>query len=576
MMNRKNIAAYSFAVLFGVMTAILILNFVSGAVVIISPNSSENFTRSIFINVSYVNTTDITDAVNLTVYFSTNNSAFTSNARGNWSAFPFGNASPAVGSCTLGSCWVNITINKTFDGDYSINVSIFNRSQANAAGTTQVNASVGPVFVRLDHTSPEIFNVNITSNARANLTSSNHSELSLAGTLTLNVSIVDAVFKEPNLYVFFNVTNSTGNQNGTFIATREGSTSSWSVQINSTNFKDGIYNITAFVNDTLGNLNNTARHHTVIFDNTQPSASLSCSPTTVNSGDTITCTCSASDATSGVKTTSNKNSGKPPTSSSGTGTTDCTVTDYAGNSFTATASYTVEQGGGGSGGSSGGSGGSGSGGTSSTPSKTTTKILGTLYPGDDNKVQFLDASYGIKEMNIQVKEEADNVQITLKKYDTQPSSVTERNGATYRYLEINATNLVSKMEESSIQFEVETSWLNEKNVAKDNIAVYKFVNGGWSELPTSDGGTIGRGGLTYQIYNVKVNSFSFFAIGEKAKPVEEPAPTEVSTSESAQPQLSPETEESQISSSVVLAVIAIALIIIAAIIWFVVLKKKRK
>jgi len=77
----------------------------------------------------------------------------------------------------------------------------------------------------------------------------------------------------------------------------------------------------------------------VFEDTTSPTISFSCSPTSVNTGTTITCSCSATDnldSNPNVSYTEN-----PSTSSAGTFTTTCTATDNAGNSDSSSISYTV-------------------------------------------------------------------------------------------------------------------------------------------------------------------------------------------------------------------------------------------
>lgn len=81
------------------------------------------------------------------------------------------------------------------------------------------------------------------------------------------------------------------------------------------------------------------------FDATPPTPTFSCSPTSVNTGQTITCSCTATDnvdSSPSVSFTTN-----PSTSSTGTFTTTCTATDDAGNSAISSVSYSVSSSGGG-------------------------------------------------------------------------------------------------------------------------------------------------------------------------------------------------------------------------------------
>ena len=120
--------------------------------------------------------------------------------------------------------------------------------------------------------------------------------------------------------------------------------------------RDGVYYFNATVNDTADNFNIT-QTRAVVIDTTSPSATLTCTPNPVGRDEAITCSCTGSDATSGVQTTTYTTN--PATTQTGTFTTTCTATDYAGNSGTGSFEYTV---------SSSGSGPSGGGGGSSSSS----------------------------------------------------------------------------------------------------------------------------------------------------------------------------------------------------------------
>lgn len=111
--------------------------------------------------------------------------------------------------------------------------------------------------------------------------------------LLLNVSVTD---DSPDV-VFFNITNSTGVQNATLAASRQGDSIYWNASLDTTGFSEGHYNITVWANDTDGNLNNSEFANSVIFDNTAPTVSLTSSSSTKTS---IVGSISATDALSGV------------------------------------------------------------------------------------------------------------------------------------------------------------------------------------------------------------------------------------------------------------------------------------
>ena len=114
--------------------------------------------------------------------------------------------------------------------------------------------------------------------------------------------------------------------------------------INWTNLADAIYTYNVTINDTAGNSNTTARR-TITLDTTAPIISFSCSKSSLTAGETLRCSCSATDnidPSPSVSYTAN-----PSTSNTGTFTTTCSATDYTGNSASSSISYNVESSGGG-------------------------------------------------------------------------------------------------------------------------------------------------------------------------------------------------------------------------------------
>jgi hypothetical protein len=156
-----------------------------------------------------------------------------------------------------------------------------------------------------------------------------------SGIINLNITVNDALMEVGSVY--FNITNSTG-QVSFIRANNLGGGIYYNLTINTLDYLDGKYNITVYANDTLSNLNSTERLQGTV-DNTVPTGSLSCSPLDSEKGDTVTCTCSGEDATSGVS--SGPGSSNPSTSQTGDFTEFCTIFDYAGNSITVSAGYSV-------------------------------------------------------------------------------------------------------------------------------------------------------------------------------------------------------------------------------------------
>lgn len=305
-------------------------------------------------NRSYLNATGATSTFNI-VYFSNltvdsqhhvlswNGTTLTSSV----------NMNAANGSCCNIS---NVVLAANFSvatpGKYNITITYqFN----NSATSNRTNVSI----IVNDSTIPET--VKIWSTGTFDL---NRSGENVSGSMVINISVIDngnitGLSNARDItHVFFNITNGSGSQNGTLIASNVTRATwneiYWNATLNTGNFPDGLYNITIWANDSYNNLNNTKVIRNVTFDNTKPTGSVSCTPSSVNSGNTVTCTCSPSDASSGINTSATSITANPSTANTGTFTETCTFKDMAGNSATASGTYIVEQGGASSGGGGGG------------------------------------------------------------------------------------------------------------------------------------------------------------------------------------------------------------------------------
>ena len=292
----------------GIFLMLIVLSNVSAAITIVAPATNSTNTGTAVFNVSYVNGTDFNTAVNATFYY---------NLSGSWTSI-------AVGICengaTASSCNITFDISGLIDGVYSINATLVN----NTANSTLFGASVLTTNVTFDSTPP---------NVSGYLTSVNRGNYS--GIIILNASVSDTTIGMGVVYL--NITNTSGSQKNFTLASTSGS-NYYNLTLNTSTFSDGVYNITAHANDTLNNLNNTEMV-SITIDNTVPTATMSCTATSLTAGDSLTCSCSGSDATSGVASTTY--TANPSTSDTGTYTQTCTVTDYSGNSATDSATYTI-------------------------------------------------------------------------------------------------------------------------------------------------------------------------------------------------------------------------------------------
>lgn len=311
MKNKKLIIVIS------VLALVAIAFLVSATISTISPLSGTNHSSAalVLFNMSFVNNTDI--LIPGTPQTTINASFF--RVSGATRTF-LTNSS----TCTSNACWTTFNVSGV-DGFFNITSTVYN-------STAQFNSSVNLSSVYFDSTRPAIFASNISNP----VSGTNYSQ-----NLIINVSADDATIGIQA--VFFNITNrSTGLQNSSNIATREGSTSSYSITINTTGYPSGIYNITIYANDSVGNLNNSALVYAVGFDNVLPLVEFTCDDYTVDEDEDMDCDCDSSDVFSGVASESFDSS--PSTSSTGNNfQSDCIVIDGAGNRVVDTIMYNVSE-----------------------------------------------------------------------------------------------------------------------------------------------------------------------------------------------------------------------------------------
>jgi PGF-pre-PGF domain-containing protein len=237
-----------------------------------------------------------------------------------------------------------------------------------------------------------------------------------------------------------------------------------------------------------------------------------CTPSSVTAGGTITCSCSGSDNSSGVESTSYTIN--PSTASVGTFNTTCNVTDYAGNSNSTNVTYTVTSAGEGGEGGEGGGGGGGTTLPNVTTNVTEIREWTTITPDNVTIMRGFDLGTGIKEIHIEVNKTAQNVTLTVTKYSGKPAEVIkERPGKVYKYLKIETENLGDKLEKATLKFRVNKTWIINNSLERDDMVMAKY-NGQveeWYDLET----TYTESDDVYEHYDTELDSFSYFAIADK-------------------------------------------------------------
>ncbi|MAH03684.1 hypothetical protein CMI39_02770 [Candidatus Pacearchaeota archaeon] len=493
-MNKKNLQGIFLGAF--ILILLIILVYAAETATLGSPLSNTNYTSAGTLNFS-CNNVSMEGVINATLFYNISGGA------------------------------INVSHNLTFLVNASANQSIFGNVSVNLTGLSDATTYNMTCF--LDNDSAKVWSssANITIDATApnvSIFSTTVSRGNYSGIIIINTSVTDATIGVGHVY--FNITNfSTGVQVNYTKAAATG-TNDYNITVDTSKFTDGQYTITVWANDSLLGKSNSSNNFTanmnnsesinVTFDNTAPTATYTCSPSTVSSGDTVTCTCSPSDPTSGINE-SQTSTTTPTTSNTGLITETCNFVDNAGNSGSQTATYTVEMSGSGTSSSSGSSGS-----TTATATVSKTHSWSEITTDTVSKMENFKSDVGIKQIEIEVNNKAQNVKVVVTKYDSKPAKVTkEKTGDVYKYLQIATTNLNDKLSKATVTIQVEKTWASGKGLNKEDVSMFKFdeTSEEWNELTTT---YVSEDDTNY-VYDVELTSFSYFTIAgkEKAEPVVE-------------------------------------------------------
>jgi PGF-pre-PGF domain-containing protein len=167
--------------------------------------------------------------------------------------------------------------------------------------------------------------------------------------------------------------------------------------------------------------------------------------------------------------------------------------------------------------------GGGGGGTTTTIIGTTTT---TLPPVKENETiasipsggtgNFSFETVPITEIDMYVKNNVSNAQITVTKTDTAPATVSiTAPGFTYAYLNIVKTNVAdADISKVTIKFKIEKSWITNNNIDVGTITLNRYVNGAWVALTTK---LLSSNGYYY--FEAESSGLSVFAVSGQKKAV---------------------------------------------------------
>jgi len=137
-----------------------------------------------------------------------------------------------------------------------------------------------------------------------------------------------------------------------------------------------------------------------------------------------------------------------------------------------------------------------------------------ITPGVTAIMKDFSSEFGIRQIQIDVNNPAQNVKIIVTKHDGKPAEVAvEKSGKVYQYLQIGAENLENTLDKATVEFRVERTWAAGVGLGKNDIAVFRYneTASRWDELTTTSTGE----DATYYYYEIELDRFSYFAIGEK-------------------------------------------------------------
>ena len=434
-----------------------------------------------------------------------------------------------------------------------------------------MNNSLSNLSFRLDRTPP-----NVTTVIVGNLTGKDYYNMSIGLSeelLGFNATINDSTTTVHTVKFSFNSTNGT-EENITVVVVN----SVWNVTLNLSRLTEGAHSIRIYANDTLGNLNKT-EYATFNLDRTLPTVSVSCSPSGPTSGETVTCTCTASDGGSGLQTSpvifegDTDNVQSSDVTASGTSSI-CRVQDFAGNVKTATGSWSVTAATSSSG---SGTGGSGGGSSSGVTGQFANKVWTSINAGETASVPVANGALGVTEVSFAVEKTTYGASIKVDTEAGLPSTIAPISTKVYKIVKITENNVEKVLKgTATIKFKVEKTWLEGQKLKKDDVAMLRYNEGKWGQLPT----TLGEEDDTYVHYSAETPGFSYFVIGQRTgvaaetvvAPVE-PAPVSepVAEAPAEEPAVSEpgiEPTESKKSSKVWLVPVLIVIVLGVLFYWY--------
>jgi len=221
--------------------------------------------------------------------------------------------------------------------------------------------------------------------------------------------------------------------------------------------------------------------------------------------------------------------------------------------------------------------GGGGGGVTAEPTAaeaTESKMWGSVEAGEENVMLIDNELIPLSKFSFVTDKALTNVEITVNSYTEKPSSFEavplSESSLVYKYIEIVPKNIEEEdLTESSVEFKVPLSWLNENNAAPEDVILLGFEDGEWTEIAA---GFISKDSVN-AYYQIENPGFGSFSIGLKPKAAEKEPVEEVEEEEVPEEEIAPEVIKKKAPIG---WIIAAAIVVVGLIIYFQVTKKKKE
>jgi len=166
--------------------------------------------------------------------------------------------------------------------------------------------------------------------------------------------------------------------------------------------------------------------------------------------------------------------------------------------------------------------GSGGGSSAGVPDQFEKKTWASIDAGETATVPIANGAIGVTEVSFVTAEKTSGAWIEVKREANVPAAAQSFGKKAYKYIEISKSPTLTEeqIKEANIKFKVEKSWLGTNGLSGPDVALFRYNNNQWVELPT----TFNKDDGTYTYYSARSPGFSFFAIGGRPS-VTSPAST---------------------------------------------------